>query len=391
MAIRLGTLAPGEEREIAFEGVPQQEGDLAACTSVAFQPSLCSTIAVGRPTLALERWITVDGERVTSAYACDELQLHYRVTNTGTGLAEDVRITDALPEGLRTADGGGAIELPVGGLEGGASAEKTVTLQASSAVSLAQPATATSAAAEARSQTGEALTIMQPAIELSVDAPRHVYLGRDARIAVRVANPSQHPARDVVVAVPLPDDAERVSVSSGRVERDDGAFRIGRLGAGETVDFAIDFTPRKAGRLDGEVVAKAYCVEERRAALQTEIAGIPAIRLEMIDIRDPVPVGENSGYNIRVKNQGSADDTDIRLTAEIPEGFEVVSASGKTDVRTEGRRLTFAPLERLAPGDTADWRIEVRALKPGEATCRIEMSSSANQQPVSEQEPTRAF
>lgn len=394
--VRIGTLQPGEERRVVVAGTPGQEGAVQACTSVSFQPLLCSSIQVVKPDLQLDRWITVDGERAEGVvYACDRIQMHYRVTNTGSGTAEQVRIVDQLPQGVQVAGGDAKagqqqVEIPVGALESGASQERRIQLQAQSAASFDQPARAMSDSDQAEAAKA-GIQIVKPDLALQVDGPSQQYFGRSVAYRIGVSNPGQHPVRDVEVRVALPEGAERVSVSSQRVEGEDGTYRIGQLAAGEKIDFTIQFEPTAVGSTQTTAVAKGYCVPEKRQQIETRIVGVPAIRLEMIDVKDPVQVGENTVYEIRVKNQGSADDRNIRLRAQVPEQLEVSKAGGQTEITINGRKLEFAPVERLAPGEIASWRVEAKAGSPGDVRFQIEMTSDAQARSVTEQEPTTLF
>ena len=58
-------------------------------------------------------------------------------------------------------------------------------------------------------------------------------------------------------------------------------------------------------------------------------------------------------YELRVKNQGTAASINVRLTANLPEQLEFVSADGDSRVVNEGQQLQFAPIPELPPGDAA--------------------------------------
>lgn len=86
--------------------------------------------------------------------------------------------------------------------------------------------------------------------------------------------------------------------------------------------------PNQIGTITNKVSAKAYCAEAD-AETTTEVVGIPAILLEVVDNDDPIEVGANETYDIIVINQGSAEGTNIAITCTIPPQQEYVSADGR--------------------------------------------------------------
>src|SRR5690606_14973337 len=114
---------------------------------------------------------------------------------------------------------------------------------------------------------------------------------------------------------------------------------------------------------DAEVnfIAEGYCVEAQQQATTMSLRGIPAVLIEVVDKVDPVPVGENTVYEISVKNQGTERDTNIQLTATLPESMEFVRGDGETNVSAEGQTINFGQLQEIAPGDVVSWTIQIKA------------------------------
>ena len=84
---------------------------------------------------------------------------------------------------------------------------------------------------------------------------------------------------------------------------DTGAFEINRLAPGEsrTINFLTDFD--SVGEYSLTATADGYCVADaQNASLLTNVTGVPALRIEIIDTVDPVIVDEETSYRIRVKN-----------------------------------------------------------------------------------------
>ena len=58
------------------------------------------------------------------------------------------------------------------------------------------------------------------------------------------------------------------------------------------------------------------------------IQGVSAILVEVVDDPDPIQVGEQTTYTVRVTNQGGGMDLrDVAVKAVLPAGIDPVSAS----------------------------------------------------------------
>jgi uncharacterized repeat protein (TIGR01451 family) len=81
--------------------------------------------------------------------------------------------------------------------------------------------------------------------------------------------------------------------------------------------------------------------------MKTSVTGIPALALEVVDIEDPVRIGDHATYVIRVENQGSATATNIRVACLLENNVQDVSSAGATVGSLEGQTVRFYPLGAL--------------------------------------------
>ena len=185
---------------------------------------------------------------------------------------------------------------------------------------------------------------------------------------------------------------ERWQQRQGQGEQDER--RIGDLQPGETKRFNITL-PGGTQSETIEVVAQATSICELDADEQamdiamTEIRTIPALLLEMVDNNDPVRIGDNTTYVITVKNQGTGIAKDVVITAELPQELEYISASGDSEVQSEGENEVKFQAVDLEPGDVAMWNVEAKANAPADIRMRVEMDSEYLARAVPEVEPTR--
>src|SRR5437763_17188902 len=83
--------------------------------------------------------------------------------------------------------------------------------------------------------------------------------------------------------------------------------------------------------------------------VKTRVEGLSAILLEMVDLEDPVEVGGETVYEIRITNTGSQTETDVKLVCSVPDKMQFKSATGPIKFAQQGNVIVFDSLPKLAP------------------------------------------
>lgn len=382
MAWPLGTLGANETKIITLTGNASQVGTASDCIAVSYNNFLCATTNVVEPALALTKTATA------TALRCDPIMLRYVVRNTGSGPANDVVIADTLPVGLTLADGTREVRIPVGTLAAGESKAFEVRAEANRIGTFESPASASSG--EMRAAAEKTTTVVtEPKLEISSVCGADQFLGRNFTHTYTVKNNGNGPANNAVATIAMPSGTTVVQVSDGgQVQGGRVVWNFGSLAAGQAREFSVKFAGSEARNYETTATVNAECANTVTDKCSTEIRGIPAILLEVVDLVDPVEVGGQTTYLITVTNQGSAPDFNVRVVATIPEESSFVSASGATGHAVSGRTVTFQPLPQLAVGGQAVWRVIVKADAEGDVRFRLEMTSDNLTRPVTETEAT---
>src|SRR5207248_7633362 len=107
-------------------------------------------------------------------------------------------------------------------------------------------------------------------------------------------------------------------------------------------------------------VARAARGIQTEAEAETRVEGLSALQFELLDLEDPVEVGANCRYEIRVTNTGSKTETNIQVSCTVPEKLEFLAAQGAGNChhRIEGKELIFDSLPKLAPRADAVFRVQ---------------------------------
>jgi uncharacterized repeat protein (TIGR01451 family) len=112
---------------------------------------------------------------------------------------------------------------------------------------------------------------------------------------------------------------------------------------------------------------------------------------EVRDLDDPIEVGGETGYEIRVVNQGTKAATNVRVAINLPTGMQIVSAEGETQYAEQGGALVFEPIAQLAPKADTVYRVRLRGVQPGDQRVTVEVDTDDLGQPIRREESTRVF
>lgn len=381
---QIDSLGPKSSERIEIIGTPLNIEALKHCTSITYSIQACSTIQVVEPSLELQRRVPAE------ALFCDVIPIEYIVKNTGSGAARDVRILETLPDELRTTDGKQDIVFEVGTLHAGQSRSFTAEVRASRTGVFANKAQAVSSSGlETTSATG-VINIRQPLLAVVKNNTERHYLGRPLNYEITVENRGDGDAHEVILEESLPPGVTQVEALAGAdIVGSKLVWQLGTIPAQTKKTVEVSYRANSVGTLNTTTTVNGHCCKTVSVNSTMAIVGLPAVRLSVVDLGDPVEVGEKVTYVITVKNSGSAADHNLRLsvpTLEAP--LQYISSSGATQASLMGNRITFQQLRTLSPGEEASWRVVTKAVRSGEVRFKVSLSSDGLSRPVETTEAT---
>jgi uncharacterized repeat protein (TIGR01451 family) len=384
----LGTLAAGQVRKIELQMVVQVKGPLTCQATVTFSGAAAHQVQVSEPQLQVKM---KGPERVLAG---EPVTLLYTVSNPGDGPAESVKLKTLLPEGLEHQHGK-AIEVALGTLT--AKETRTLQLVCTAKGSGVQKCQAIVLAEGGLHATDElALDLILPKLDLVVNGPKLRYIDRKASYTLKVTNPSSAVATNVVVHGVTPISFKYQAASSGGVF-DEGTraatWVIGDLQPGQSREVSLDVIPSAPG--DHRITAQVSSARGLKtdAEARTVVEGLPALLIEVADTDDPVEVGSDTTYEIRVVNTGTKTETNIEVVCTLPDQveFKAAKCSASLHHASEGREVAFEPLSKLAPRADVVYRVQVRGKAPGDVRFRVRVRADGLTEPVLREECTRFY
>ena len=378
----LGTLAPAETKTITIKGAVSGSGEVSSCTTIVYDPVLCLAYEAEKAVLQAN----CAGD--TNVTACEEIKYTISVRNSGSGAAKNVVVTNNLPSGLEPV---GSTTASLGDIPGGESRDASFTVKPTAGGSYTASIRVTGDNVEPVECASITTNVCAPAVSVDLSGTSYWYIGNEGAFKATVKNTSGCDTDNVTLTASLPSNTSYASSTEGGSGSGSSIrWNIGKMAAGEekTVEFRLGGTVIGEGNVS--VSAKGDCAPEVTDQEPVTTKGIPAILLEVIDVTDPVRVGDATTYVIIATNQGSAVGTGIKIVGRVEE-MTVTNAAGATDGSITAKEVTFAPLASLAPGAKAEWRVTVKVDAAGDQRFFVEMNTDQLSRPVNETEATNCY
>jgi uncharacterized repeat protein (TIGR01451 family) len=227
---------------------------------------------------------------------------------------------------------------------------------------------------------------------LTIDcaAPEKTFAGRDVEVCLTILNTGNVTESQVIVTLPVSADAIVVNATAnGRKTNDFVIWEVLDIPAGGSRQVCVTLKTQRPGKLSFSPVAASANVQTAQSSCETMVVGLSALLLETADDPDPVPIGDSTTYTVKVTNQGTADDTNVKIVVEFPGEIEPVSASNEGAVN--GKIVTFPAHPRLGPKETFEYKITAKGVKEGDARVKFVRTSDEIPAPTSGEESTRIY
>jgi uncharacterized repeat protein (TIGR01451 family) len=382
----LGTLKPGEETSVELELMPVAEGEVGSVATVHFAAESSVRTMVTKPVLSLDikapREVLL-GEDVTMAI---------KISNTGTGAATGLVLREAVPD-LLQHPAGPELEYEVGVLKPGETRELDLTMRCVKAGRLVNSLSAVGEGSVRGDQQAE-LEVVAPALAVKMDGPGRRYLDRQVTYTVSVSNPGTAAAKEISLVTYLPAGLKFVEANNaGQYDPRTRAvaWLLDELPPNESGSVSLTAVPVETG----EQLVRIESTAQRGLSAQEEkmivVEGVAAINFEVVDVADPIEVGGETAYEVRVVNQGTKAATNVQVVALLPEELKPTGGEGPARYTIDGQRVLFEPLAQLAPKADTTYRVKAQGRAPGDVRVRVQILTDEIRSPVTKEESTRVY
>lgn len=311
------------------------------------------------------------------------------ISNPGNGPAEEVAIELTPPGGGKES----AVKHKVGTLGAGESRKIELELTARDAGELKIQAAA-SGAGDLHADVAK--TVLCRKAELQVDwrGPEKKYAGAVATYYIRVRNPGNAPAEQIGVQMVLPTGAELVEASEGNVwdaDRRCVVWKTAALKPGEERFMELQCRLTQPGMNTLQLTAQTASGNLSDAkSVPVNVEALADLKLEVIDPKGVIPVGEEAVYEIRIANRGMNAARGVNVVGMFSEGIDPTQVEGAQHTMRDGR-VTFRPIDSLAAGSDVVLKIKAKASKEGTHVFRAEVTCDELEAKLAAEETTRFF
>ncbi|KOR32389.1 hypothetical protein TI05_07605, partial [Achromatium sp. WMS3] len=388
---QLNNIKPEEVRIIKVQLKAGETGKLASCSTVTAVPQGCLETVVANAKL------NVKSTGPQTARINTDFEYNIEISNTGDIAARNVVLTNALPEGLRHASESQVLEL----------LDQNISLEPGETISLKVPVKATkigkvcnpivAKATNAKEVTAEICTmIIDPKLAITKTGTKEQFIGKNANYEIIVSNPGTVDLTDVSITDQAPKDARVIKAPDAVISADNSTatWRLPKFAAGAKKTLSATLTTPNAGNSCNLAMAnqKELGLSEQDKAC-TKWKGQAALLIELVDSPDPILVGESSTYTIRVTNQGTAPDSNIKIVANFAKEIDPISVAKQsfTTGTVNGKQVSFTPVAILKPKESVAWMINAKGATTGDHRLRILVSSDLLSIPVTEEESTHVY
>lgn len=356
-----------------------REGDLCTCFCVRATPVAFCALLCAKPVLTCEKCAP---EQVCPG---DPINYTITVSNIGSCTAEDVVVTDTLPDGVKHASCQKNLVFKLGCLEPCETKKVNFCVTACKRGTICNQAKVT--ACNANTTTCEACTCVCCCLmECNKVGPREVPIGANADYQVTVMNTGDLPLHDICVADTAPSATSIVAAPGAKICGKQAVWKMRELKAGDKATFNMTLTTCTPGYFVNKVTVTNCEGCNGCCEFGTTWRGRPALDVCVSVLDNPICVGENSRYKVTITNKGQEYDSNVKVALNFPSELVPLNASGASPAQVSGQSVTFTPYANLAPRQTIEYFITVKANGRGDLRTKAQVSSDFIKNPINEEE-----
>ncbi len=382
---QLGAMPAGDERSITMQLVPQEEGELGSVARVTFEAAASVRTRSTRPELKITQ------RAPQKVLIGQQLEIELEVANVGTGEATNVILQADVPPGLDHPRGR-QLDNAMGSLRPGEVRREVLRMRAVESGVIENVVHLVAEDAEPVSHT-VAVEVVSPKIAVTLAGPSRRFLERQATYMVNIQNGGTAPATNVEIMAQLDRGFTFVGTeNNGHYDPNRHAvlWSIIDLPAGESASVPVTLLPIEEGdqviRLEATADLNSRSESEHTVAVQSQAE----LTFSIADTADPIELGSETTYEIKVRNAGSRNDTNVQVRLLLPPGIEMLESD--SEAGTDGRGgVMFAPHPNLAAGGDLTYRIRVRGVQPDTHIIKAIVTSDQARVPVTKEESTMVY
>jgi hypothetical protein len=310
------------------------------------------------------------------------------ITNPGNGIAENVQLK------LTPLDGSSrpmAVR-NIGSMEPGAKQVMEVELTARQVGYLNVEALAI-ADSDLKTEARQRVLVRRAQLEIAAKGPEMNYAGTAATYRFRIDNQGNSSAENIRVIATLPTGGDYLDSSDEGdwdPESRQVSWNVPALVAQNKQNFEVRVSLSHPGENIFQVRLSADDDLAANSEVKTRVEALADLQLVINDPRGPVPVEEETTYEVLITNRGTKAAEMVDVVVFFSEGIEPISVSGGR-AKVDTGQVIFHPIELIAPGEEVVYKIAARANRSGNHVFRTEVACEVADVRLVAEESTRFY
>jgi uncharacterized repeat protein (TIGR01451 family) len=378
IAWQLGDLEPGDQAQVSIELMPLVEGEIGSVAQVTFRAQASVRTISTKPELVVKH---TGPEKVLIG---EDVVFDITLSNPGSGATTGIIIEEDVPQGLAHV-AGERLEYEVGTLRPKEEKRLQLVLRADEA-GIVNNLVRVKADAGLEAADQITLEVIAPQLQVAIGGPRTRYLERQVTYEIAVANPGTSTAYDIQLVTFLPKGLKYVSADN-KGSYDPGRhavfWSLAELAAQESGSVQLTALPIDTGEQKLRAEGTANLNLSAKFEHTTNVQALSELAFSVKDVHDPIEVGSETTYEIRIVNNGNQAATNVQIAAQLSEG--------PTKVIVEGQQVFMEPLARIGPREEVSYRIEAKGVGAGDHVIAVQLASDEVPTPVTKQEGTKVY
>jgi uncharacterized repeat protein (TIGR01451 family) len=376
------SMAKDQVQNIDVTAKPLTEGTHEICSTISVDNSFCINIFSGQPKLDVVKQgpATVElGEEVTWIVT---------VTNSGSAEANNVIVTDKLPDAFKpTTD----LRHVIGTLAPGETKSVEYSAKAIKQGEFRNHAVASyDGGPDIAGESSAPISVVQSGIRIRKTGPSEAYVFKPVIFEITIENTGDTALKNVRITDILPAGSSVIDNGLGRVSGNAIGWMIPNLPAGASQLIKTEIAATRKGESTNTVKALTANGLEARDAVTTDWLAVPGVTISITDQKDPIRVSESTTYSIQVRNQGDFEPVSGTVTVSFNDSIKPTAVAGDAQGKIEGQTVTF-PRTTLEPGKDINLSIIAEGGKIGPGRVVLKFSADFLSDPIISQEATNVY
>jgi len=379
-----GELKPGESRSVAMKVVPRQRGDVRLDAFVRLTGYSSSEFAVEEPMIG----VAVTGPE--NVEVGQQAGYVVRVSNPGTGVASNVVIQAAIPEGFEHRSGS-LLTIEIGTLNSGESRQARLSLTAvkGGAHDLAVRVLAEGGLSD---ETVAAVSVSEPQLSIDIAGPAEQMAGRTGEYTLTVSNAGSLPTANVRAKYRIPAGFEYVSADrGGKYSKVDHSIEwfVGTLQPNDAGEFQVSLKANETGELMHQAGVISEHGQVTMCDLVTAVEGTAALDLKITASDADLAIGDEVEWTVVITNTGARKAIGVGMSCELPSGLTLIDASGPSEHIADNGVTVFRSLPSIEAGKDAVYTLKAECNRAGSHRLRLRVASESITEPLIGEESTQ--